>query len=232
MNKKQIIIMTGLGFVFFALFFTVGLFMNNPEPAAADPGETRAENADRQTGDDLEINIDSVAESKHHMSQAGLDRQLSEQQLRDLIFEVRSKLTELRSREKEVVQQEQRVQVTMEELQQNVQDLEELRLQLASTSASIKQQQKNLEQTLIRIDEVDKKNIQKTAMIYDKMKTAGASEIILNLSKSNQLDYAVKIIYYMSERTSASVLAKIAEKEPALAAIISDRLRRTDEVEK
>ena len=125
---------------------------------------------------------------------------------------------------------EQRVQTSLEEMYKNIEHMEDLRVKLASTATSIKQQKKALEAALVRIDGIEKKNVQKTASIYDKMKPKSASDIIINLSKTNQLDYAVKIAYYMTERTAANLLAEISKSEPSLAAVISDKLRHIEEV--
>jgi len=75
----------------------------------------------------------------------------------------------------------------------------------------------------------EKKNLTKVASIYDKMKPAQACEIMLNLSKNNQVDYVEKIIYYMTERTSANLLAEITKYEPSLAATISKKLIQIEE---
>ena len=115
--------------------------------------------------------------------------------------------------------------MSIEELQKNIKDMEGLRLKLAMAVSSIKQQQKTLDERLILIEGVEKNNTIKAALIYDKMKPQQAGEIMVNLIKSNQLDYAVKLTYYMSERTSANLLAEITKNDPSIAANISDKLR-------
>lgn len=232
MNKKRIIIMAGIGLVSFAFSFAVGLFTNTSEASEA---AALAENqvvdplVGNQYGEQL-VNVDSVPQDSRQLSQSGLQRSLAESQLKDLIFDIRSKMTEFKSREKDLELKEQRVRTSLEEMYKNIEQMEDLRVKLASTVTSIKQQRKALDDTLVRVDDIEKKNIQKTALIYDKMKSKGASDIIINLAKTDHLDYAVKITYYMTERTSANLLVEISKTEPSLAALISDKLRGINEV--
>jgi flagellar motility protein MotE (MotC chaperone) len=66
------------------------------------------------------------------------------------------------------------------------------------------------------------------ALAYDKMDATSAGEILTNISeaKNAAADDAVKILYYMSERTKAKVLASIAETEPAISAYFCRQLKQ------
>jgi protoporphyrinogen oxidase len=132
-------------------------------------------------------------------------------------------------KEKMLSEKEGRIQMSMEELHKNIKEMEGLRVKLVAQVTSIKQQHTILNNKLVMIGTVEKDNIIKTASIYDKMKTAQASESMINLAKSEQMDYAVKITYYMTERTSANLLAEITKEEPVLAAKMIERLRWIEE---
>jgi flagellar motility protein MotE (MotC chaperone) len=234
MNKKQIVIMAGLGLICFASFFTVGLFTRTTEaPTNEDGTPNVAQVIDPLTGDTGTVEADTAVNSEifdnFQPQQADLKRSLTLKQLNSLIFEMRTKISEFTFKEKMLDEKEGRVQMSIDELQNNIKDMEDLHIKLAASLSAIKQQQKLLDERLIRIENVEKKNLVKTSAIYDKMKPAEASEILINLSKSNQIDYAVKITYYMSERTSANLLAEISKKKPELAAQMSDKLRWIEE---
>ena len=234
MNKKQIIMMAGIGLVSFGLFFALGLFINTSEASEAEVAAAAESQAvepvsSSQSIDDL-LNVDSVPQDSRQFSQANLQKSLVESQLKDLIFDIRSKTSSYKSRENDLELKEQRVQTALEELYKNIDKMEELRVQLAATAAAIKQDRKALEDTFVRIDEIEKKNIMKSAAVYDKMKAKNASDIIIYKMSNNQLDEAVKIVYYMTERTSANLLGEISKAEPGLAAMISDKLKRIEEV--
>jgi hypothetical protein len=234
-NKKQIIIMAGIGLIFFALSFTVGLFTRSPEEEVvkdgivpgSEPVEVLGDNSDPAVTNNEDV---AAASNAFQGKQANLNKSLTVKQLKDLIFEMRSRLTEFTQKEKLLTEKEGRINTTLEDLQKNIEDMEKLRVKLAAQVTSIKQQQMVLDQKLVKIEAVEMRNILKTASIYDKMKTAQASEIMINLTKSNQLDFAVKIAYYMTERTSANLLAEITKKNAPLAATISDKLRWIEEV--
>lgn len=234
MNKKQIVIVAGVGLICFALSFTVGLFTREPKksddanktakgPQVVDP-LVGTENPPAETGAPI-----SVPEDNFQVKQANLDKSLTIKQLNSLIFDMRTKITEFSIKEKKLAEKEERIQMAMDELQMNIKAMEELRVKLAVTVSTIKQQKTILDQRLIQIDEIEKKNLINTAAIYDKMKPQEASEILINLNKLNQLDYAVKLAHYMTERTSANMIAEINKKEPQLAATISEKLRWIEE---
>ena len=73
-------------------------------------------------------------------------------------------------------------------------------------------------------------NMQRIASTYDKMDAKQASKIIINMASNKQLDDAVKIIYLMSERTSADLLGEIAATKPDLASLLSAELKRDPSV--
>jgi predicted nuclease with TOPRIM domain len=235
MNKKRIVIIAGIGLICFALSFTVGLFTRKAQNKAADANKTDGP----QVVESLSDNPNQIAPTStagvasannFHAKQTNLDRSLTIKQLKSLIFEMHSKLTEFKMKEKMLAEKEERIQMSMEELQNNVKEMEKLRVKLVTQVSSIKQQQTVLNNKLITIGVIEKTNIIRTASVYDKMKPQPASESMINLTKSDQLDYAVKITYYMTERTSANLLAEITKAKPELAATIIERMRWIEEV--
>ncbi|MCF7955415.1 MAG: hypothetical protein K9M75_06405 [Phycisphaerae bacterium] len=230
MNKKQIVIMAGIGLICFALSFTVGLFTRKAKNQAADANKTDTP----QVVVSLSENPEQIDQTDTYgvepagnfrAKQVSLDRSLKVKQLDSLIDEMHSKLTEFKAKEKMLAEKEGRIQMSMEELQKDVKEMEELRVKLVAQVSAIKQQQTVLDEKLISIGIIEKNNIIKTALVYDKMKPLPASESMINLTKSNQLDYAVKIAYYMTERTSANLLAEITKQDPTLAANMIEKMR-------
>lgn len=226
MSLKKILIMLVLGIVSFGGAFGVGLLTNGPQEAAAATADGTVENS---TANSTATAVDTVPANPLARGSSDPQRSMTEKQLKTLIYDIRSRMEELSSRELDVEVREERLKMTMDELNSNIDDLNDLRVKLTSTVTSLQQQKDALEQTIVKISVTEKKNIQKTAVIYDKMQASSAAEIMVNMSTSSQLNYAVKILYYMSERTSAKVLAEIGKNEPALAALISDQLRMIQE---
>ena len=233
MNKKQIVIMAGIGLIFFALSFTVGLFTRK----SAEPDANNQANAGPEVIKPFSTNNDAGNildggegnENSYEAQQAELNKSLTEKQLKDLIFEMRTKLADLTVKEKKLEEKDEHIQMSMKELQGNIKELEDLRMKLMAQLSSIKAQQKLLDDKLITIGASEKKNIIKLAAVYDKRKAPQACKTIVNLYKSNQLDYAVKLTYYMSERASSKLLDEMSNQQPELAALISDKLRWIEE---
>jgi hypothetical protein len=233
-NKKQIVIMAGVGLICFGLAFTVGLFTRTSKEPVVEGTPGDAEKVEILTTSTGAAAVATSSNSTTPLNtfqakEVNLGKSLTEKQLISLVFEMHSRLAEFASKEKTLIEKESRVQMSIEELQKNIKEMESLRVKLAATASSIKQQLKNLDEKRIIIGEVEKKNILKAALLYDKMKPAEASEIMITLAGSNQLDFVVKIAYYMSERTSAKLLGEISKTQAILASTISEKLRWIDD---
>jgi len=100
---------------------------------------------------------------------------------------------------------------------------------VATTLASLKQQEENLKQSMVEITAAETTNMQRIAGRYDKMDVSQASKIIINMLSNNQLDDAAKIMYYMSDRTSGKLLGEIGNTKPQLAGVLCDQLKRIKE---
>ena len=91
------------------------------------------------------------------------------------------------------------------------------------------QKKKSLKESVLEIQTVEKNNFQRLAATYDKMDVTQASRILGTMASSAQAADAIKILYYMSERTSAKVLGEIGSTKPDLAVMINSKLKRIQE---
>ena len=226
MKKIQIIILAGTGILSFAGAFAVTFFVKKSQPVLP---ETVAEQAQEDTG--LTSQATGVGATQRGVSigSDGLVRNMTEKQLQSLIYDIREKMQEYKSRENELDEQEERLKVARVSLQQDIDQLNELRVQLATTLASLKQQEENLKQSMVEITVAETTNMQRIAGRYDKMDVSQASKIIINMLSNNQLDDAAKIMYYMSDRTSGKLLGEIGNTKPQLAGVLCDQLKRIKE---
>jgi flagellar motility protein MotE (MotC chaperone) len=100
----------------------------------------------------------------------------------------------------------------------------------------LKEERDKLIASRITVEAAEKANLVSVAATYDKMDSASASQIFSNMSKmgaagAGGIDEVVKILYYMTERTKAKVLAEMVSSEPQLAAVLSQRLKTISELE-
>ncbi len=233
MKKLKIIILASAGLASFAGVFTVSWFIIKSRPALP---ETAQEQVQEETSPDMfdisgpdsntEISLleDGVTNYK-------LSKSMTEKQLKSLIYDIREKMKEYRYSEKELDRRKQRMLVLQDTLQEDIDRLDTLRVQLTSIISNLQQQEHSLKQTTLKIDETEQANMKNLAGRYDKMSTDMASNIMINLASNDQLNDAVKIIYYMSERTSGKLLGEIGNSKPNLAASISLQLKRIIESE-
>ncbi|MBM4019540.1 MAG: hypothetical protein FJ288_14680 [Planctomycetes bacterium] len=209
-----LIILLVLAAVAFAMSFTVSRWFGGvPAPASAQ-GPPAAAGAETAGGNGP---IALVADTPR----------VEERHLYDLIKEIRQKTRECQKREEGLAEQERRLQMTRQLLEKEALDLENLRLQAAGAVARLKETQADLEKTRLAIERQEQTNLKRTAAVYDKMDPAAAAQILQGLCANQQEADAVKILYYMTERAVAKVLAELADKN--LAARLSDQMKRVRE---
>jgi flagellar motility protein MotE (MotC chaperone) len=161
-------------------------------------------------------------------------RAMTRTQLKGLVSEVRDKVTEYENKLKSLESQEQRLAIAQAEVQKDIDKLNNLRVELAAAVASLKSERDKLEKSLVSIGEVEKQNLTAIAATYDKMQADSAGKILVNMTKAGTggsgLDDAVKILYYMTERTKGKLLSDMALSEPDLAALLCQKLKKVVEV--
>ncbi len=236
MNKKTIIIAAAAGLVSFAGAFVTGWF-TRPKAAAAGPVQTGA--ADRTRAPALGAppllasNMTATAEDG-----AGTHT-LTEQQLKELILEVREKIQQYDRKLQDLEKEKERMQIAQQTLKKDIDTLNNLRVDLATSVASLKSERDALLKARTEIEQVEKTNLMAIASAYDKMDAARAGEILKTMAqgriqdgvpaKKANADDAVKILHFMQERTKAKVLAELAGTDPGLAASLSQRLKQVTE---
>jgi len=239
MSKKFIIITAAAGLVSFAGAFVFTWLTNSTQVSLPDEMEQPALAGDKsdpglpepQTGA-----IGTVAAASGPMTKA-----MTEQQLRNLVQDVRGKMQEYSNRLQTLAVRERRLQMTQDVLKEDIESLNSLRIELASAIANLKSERDKLLKSRLEIDQAEKTNLVSIAATYDKMDVSGASKILANMCGTGSLsetqsveaghagssfDDAVKILHYMTERTKAKLLAELATSEPALAAALCQRLKQ------
>jgi flagellar motility protein MotE (MotC chaperone) len=222
MNKK-IIIMAGVGLISFGGTFGVTKMLKGPAPAAATetPDTETPPEATAQAKEDMVPELKITENPGEEMA-----RGMTEKQMQGLIFDVREKQKEYKSKDKQLAEQEERIRVAREGLQEDITRLSQLQAQLTLVYEKIRKQEASLQAKQLDITETEKANMQKLAQTYDKMDAAQASKVFISMATNQQLPDAVKILYYMSERTSAKVLGEIASTKPDVASVMSLELKR------
>jgi flagellar motility protein MotE (MotC chaperone) len=207
-----IVILLVLGAVAFAVSFTLSRWFGAPPAPAAAAQTAGGENAEALNPADLAVQETPRVEEKH---------------LYDLIKEVRQKVRDCQKREQDLAEQDKRLQMTRQLLEKETQGLENQRMQLATSIARLKDAQTELEKTRIAIAQQEQANLKRAAAIYDKMDAAAAAQIFQGLCTNQQEADAVRIFFYMQERSVAKVLAEISDKN--LAAKLSEEMKRVRE---
>jgi flagellar motility protein MotE (MotC chaperone) len=239
MSKKFIIITAAAGLVSFAGAFVFS-FLRPPskqelsrESSQAVPGDDKPQAALLQS---QSAPITAAAAASGPVTKA-----MTEQELKNLILDIRGKIQDYNNKLQALGVRERRLQLAQDMLRKDIENLNSLRIELASAIANLKSERDKLVKSRLQIDQTEKSNLVSIAATYDKMDVSGASKILTNMcaaqitgktqavesgSVGGSFDDAVKILYYMSERTKAKLLAELAASEPALAAALCKRLKQ------
>ncbi len=236
MSKMRIIILAAVGVLCFAgSFVTTWLVKKSrpPLPQAvvdATAAKTPTEQIDGGSGTDLDDYVPQMA-AMTAMTPARLERGMTEKQLQSLIFDIREKMKEYQFREGDLEKQEKRIAVSRTELTKDIDKLETLSTQLSILLADLKAQEQSLEKTRIKIEAQELKNLTRQAAIYDKMDPKQSGPIVANMMAGQQSNDAVKLVYYMTERTAAELIGEIATKDPIVATKLSIELKKVTQTE-
>ncbi len=225
MNKKLIIMIAAAGLVSFAGAFAFA-WLTKPAPAGG--REISQEPTVADQGAEL-----TLGQPGAFAGTIGgkMKRVMTEKQLKSLVYDIRAKMQEYGDKLKSLRVREQRLQMAHNLIKNDIEELNNLRIELASAVAKLRSERDKLLKSRVEIAQAEKANLMLIAATYDKMKAEGASEILTNLSKmqtgkGDNLDDAVKILHYMTERTRAKLLAELTTSEPQLAALLCQRLKQ------
>lgn len=235
MSRKFIIITAAAGLVSFAGAFVFS-FLRPPSQQ-----ELSSQSSQPAPGDDESQAALSQSQSGAAAASGPVTKAMTEQELKNLILDIRGKIQDYNNKLQALGVRERRLQLAQDMLKKDIENLNSLRIELASAVANLKSERDKLIKSRLQIDQTEKSNLVSIAATYDKMEVSGASKILTNMcaaqitgktqavksdSVGGSFDDAVKILYYMSERTKAKLLAELASSEPALAAALCKRLKQ------
>jgi septal ring factor EnvC (AmiA/AmiB activator) len=201
-----ILLLAGCGLVSFAASFLLTQKMvltEEQEEPLAEEGPT----ADQTL-------LNSLAAAEGRRLQPG------EQELSQLVKDVRLRLQQLERRQRELDDRERRLAMAADQLQRQAEDLEKLRVELAAAYTPLKESRAKLmkERTLIRNQEL--LNVQNTAKMWAKMDPANCARLVVEMFQNNQAEAATKIIHFLPEKNWAAIMDEIQELGPAVDVII------------
>lgn len=236
MNKKVLLITAAVGMVGFLGAFATG-WLTRPAPVMGSSAPTDpAENATAQPPSSAPRQM--LTASLATPSDGTNTRAMTEEQLKELIYEVREKIQEYNTKLRDLEKGEERLLIAQQTLKKDIETLNNLRVDLAATVANLKSERDTLLKARVEVEEAEKGNLVAIAAAYDKMDPIRASEILTNMAvgqaqsgnaRGANIDDAVKILHYMQERTKAKVLAELVTTEPGLAALLCQKLKQVTE---
>jgi len=233
-NKKKLIIAAAAGLLSFAGAFAFAWLTYS---SASDQPDASQQPPVAGTQSERGAPPESTLAGSGDAGSGPMTKAMTEQQLKNLIQDIREKMREYDNRLQALTVRERRFQMAQDMLKEDIDKLNNLRTELASTVANLKTERDKLLKSRLEIDQAERVNLVSIAATYDKMEANSAGKILANMCvaaggdtrgarKDGSLDDAVKILYYMTERTKAKVLAELAVSEPALAAAFSQRLKQ------
>lgn len=235
MSKKLIIITAAAGLASFAGAFVLGWRTEPPSESvpheSAQPTLAAVETVPElpQPGGGMVGAVGTASDSE--------EKAMTGKQLKNLVFEVREKMQEYNDKLQNLEVWEQRLQTAQDVLKEDVKNLNNLRIELALIVTSLKDERDKLLKSRLEVAQTEKDNLVLIAATYDKMDASSAGKIMISMctsqtqpdkvdSQGSGFDEAVKILYYMTDRTKAKLLAELTTTEPKLAAFLTRRLKK------
>jgi peptidoglycan hydrolase CwlO-like protein len=238
MSKKQIIIASAAGLLTFIVAFAGTWLVGRSSPTSSEtttPAPQTAASTQPAT-----TSPESIAADSQTADEAETKKGLTQKQLKSLVYEVREKIQDYEGKMKELEVREARLAMTQDTLKKDIEEMNKLRVELAALVANLKEQRSKLLETRAEIAKSEKANLTSIAATYDKMDPASASKILSSMCakqmetgriEGGAVDDSVKILFYMTERTKAKLLAEMVTSEPKLAAFLCQRLKKIVEQE-
>ena len=226
MSKKLIIMIAGTALLSFAGAF-VFAWLAKPSPQAQNVELEQSALSGEEGAIDTrqQHNPETGGTSASDVTIKGV---MTEKQLKNLVYEVREKIHEYNYKLRDIEVQEHRLKMTQEMFKKDMEELNNLQIELAATVARLKNEQDKLFKDRITIAETEKDNLMAISATYDRMDVASAGKILTNIfqAQNNSSSDAIKILYYMSDRPRAKILASIAETEPGISAYFCQELKQ------
>ena len=214
-GKLRIIVLAGIGIVGFAgAYFASSMVGDKPQTTTQPADKTKD-----QTGDSA-----SLPGATPDQSISNAER---EAELTALSRELRLKIRSYRKKLDGLEKQEKRVRIAEEMLKKQAEELEAQRMQLVSALPRLREVIAELEGTRVHIAKTEQSNMKRIATMCEKMDSASGSQMLIGMCENNQENDAVKILYYMSERSAGKLLAEITDK--TLAAKLCGKLKKVQE---
>jgi len=214
MSMKRILLLAGLFVVSFAGMVALRHFVLVP---AAPPTDTQAQEPppaeDRFLAGLSEVGAPAAPQAP-----------ASRQQMASLIQELKRRQEDLRIRERIVQQREDRLRAAQKQLADRTQELEELQAQLDAPVVRLRKVLATLEATRVAIAAEEQENLKHQASIFENMDAAAAGRMLARMAEDGQQEHAVRVLYYMRERSAAEVLAAIGDD--ALASRLCEQMKR------
>jgi chromosome segregation ATPase len=173
---------------------------------------TAEELAAQMTADETLLNSLAAAEGRR--------LQPEEQELNQLIKDVRVRLQQVERQERELQERESRMAMAAAQLSRQAEDLEKLRVELAAAYTPLKESRGELMKTRTMIRNQEILNVQNTAKMWAKMDPANCARLVVEMFGNDQAEAATKIIHFLPEKSWAAIMDEIQDIGPAVDVII------------
>lgn len=205
-GKKRIIILAVLGLASFgASFFLSGKLL------PTQPGSASTDFADADALPDPENAVlNDLAAAQ------GARLKPREQQLDELIRELRTKMHELDRRERDLDEREQRLEEASNQLRKQADQLKSVHMEMVASLKPLREARAELLKGRAMIRAQEQTNIQSAAKMWEKMDPAQGARLLLEMFKADQELAATKIFRSMTEKSRAAILDEMRDMTPAV----------------
>jgi hypothetical protein len=150
-----------------------------------------------------------------------------QEKIEQLTKDLRARIAEYERKDHKFIEREKRLALAEENLIHRAKELETLRLQMVGPLTRLKDAMAELDRSRVQVSKQEKANLLRIASTFEKMDPVRGGGILSGMAANKQLDDVAKILFYMSERTSAKMLAEITDK--VVAAQLTEKMQKIRE---
>jgi len=210
-NKKFLMILGALAVVSFGGALAVSVLFRGRGGTTKGPAK-RAVTAPRTV-------LDELGSARPRARSSARQEQLSE-----LVKDLELRINEYKRKAERLEQRERRVALAEGNLKRRAGELETLRTELIGPLTRLKDAMAQLDSARVNVAKEERTQLMRIAASYERMDATKGSGILASMYLNGQKNDVAKILYYMSERGSAKLLAEIDQEDPLTKQLISAEL--------
>ena len=159
----------------------------------------------------------------------GLPRSVRDEQIDSLARSLREQLGRVHDAEDELEKKREMIESIRQQIVRDTDELEKLHTRVVKAVTELNEKRAEFDEQVLLVTRLEEERLGQVAAIYDKMAPERASVVLESMYAGKQREEAIKILFFMNERSAAKALGQI--QDPKVAAAMVQEFKRVREGE-